>query len=138
MMISSKGRYALRVMLDLAQHEQEGYLSLKEISQRQDISMKYLEQIVALLNKGGMLESRRGKDGGYRLARRPAEYPISEIIGLTEGSLAPVACLDCGEEPACPRSRQCRTLPMWQELDRRIDAYLESVTLKDLLEQETP
>lgn len=136
MMISSKGRYALRVMLDLAQHEQEGYLSLKEISQRQDISMKYLEQIVALLNKGGMLESRRGKDGGYRLARRPAEYPISEIIGLTEGSLAPVACLEQGN--GCERSAHCMSLPLWVRLDAIIEGYLSSVSLQDLLDGKLP
>ena len=94
MMVSTKGRYALRVMLDLAMQEQEQYISLNDIAVRQRISMKYLEAIVALLNKAGLLQSRRGKDGGYRLARKPWEYPISEILKLTEGTLAPVACME--------------------------------------------
>ena len=112
MMISTKGRYALRVMLDLAAHRDDGYIALKTISDRQDISMKYLEQIVALLQKGNLLQSRRGKVGGYCLARTPAEYPISEIVNLTEGTMAPVACLEAGKSP-CANADRCRGLRYW-------------------------
>ena len=133
MMVSTKGRYALRIMLDLAQHAGEGYISLKEIAGRQDISMKYLEAIVSILNKAGFVQSMRGKDGGYQLSRTPSAYPVSEILALTEGSLAPVACMDCGQN-ACRRADVCLTLPMWKRLDALIDGYLKSVTLSDLLE----
>lgn len=108
MMVSTKGRYALRVMLDLAMQKQEEYVSLNDIAQRQKISMKYLESIVGMLNKAGLLQSRRGKDGGYRMARRPEEYPVSEILKLTEGTLAPVSCMDgegCG--PECELLANC-------------------------------
>ena len=132
MIISTKGRYALRIMLDLAEHQEDGFISLKTISQRQDISMKYLESIVALLNKANLLDSMRGKDGGYRLNRPLNQYTVSEIIKLTEGSLAPVACLD-GEENCCNRSNECLTLPLWVNLEKRIDQYLSSVTLEDIL-----
>lgn len=135
MMVSTKGRYALRVMLDLAGQDEEQYISLNDIAGRQQISMKYLEAIVALLNKAGLLKSRRGKDGGYRLARKPAEYPVSEILKLTEGTLAPVACMEkdaCGEE--CRLQTGCLTRPMWQKLDAIIDDYLSGVTIQDLME----
>lgn len=131
MMISTKGRYALRVMLDLAQQPAGEYISLKSISQRQAVSMKYMEAIVATLNKAGMVESLRGKKGGYRLTRKPREYTVGEILKLTEGSLAPVTCLDC--ENPCQRAESCMTRPMWLELDKLIDDYLESKTLADLL-----
>lgn len=131
MMISTKGRYALRVMLDLAQQPVGEYISLKSISQRQAVSMKYMEAIVATLNKAGMVESLRGKKGGYRLTRKPREYTLGEILKLTEGSLAPVTCLDC--ENPCQRAESCITRPMWLELDKLIDDYLESKTLADLL-----
>lgn len=131
MMISTKGRYALRVMLDLAQQPAGEYISLKSISQRQAVSMKYMEAIVATLNKAGMVESLRGKKGGYRLTRKPREYTVGEILKLTEGSLAPVTCLDC--ENPCQRAESCITRPMWLELDKLIDDYLESKTLADLL-----
>lgn len=135
MMVSTKGRYALRVMLDLAMQEQERYISLNDIAGRQRISMKYLEAIVALLNKAGLLQSRRGKDGGYRLARKPGEYPVSEILKLTEGTLAPVACMEedgCSFE--CELRANCLTRPMWQKLDGIIDSYLSGVTIQDLME----
>ena len=135
MMVSTKGRYALRVMLDLAGQDEEQYISLNDIAGRQQISMKYLEAIVALLNKAGLLKSRRGKDGGYRLARKPPEYPVSEILKLTEGTLAPVACMEkdaCGEE--CRFQAGCLTRPMWQKLDAIIDDYLSGVTIQDLME----
>lgn len=121
MMISTKGRYALQVMLDLAQQCPDAYISLHDISQRQAVSMKYLEAIVAMLNKAGMVESRRGKSGGYRLTRAPEDYTVGAILKLTEGTLAPVACM---------------TRPMWQELDRLIDDFLESRTLADLLTED--
>lgn len=133
MMVSTKGRYALRVMLDLAQQNKDAYISLKSISERQKISMKYLEAIVALLNKAGLLNSQRGKDGGYRLSRAPGEYPVSEILKLTEGTLAPVACLEEGCNADCALSANCLTRPMWQRLDGIIDEYLSGVTLEDLL-----
>jgi Rrf2 family protein len=132
MKISTKGRYALRIMVDLAQHEGEGYISLKEIADRQQISMKYLEMIIAILGRANFVASLRGKSGGYILAKKPEEYTVGSILRLTEGSLAPVACLEC-DTNQCPRAEQCITLPMWQELDELIDRYLESVTLKDLI-----
>lgn len=134
MMISTKGRYALRVMIDLAQNQKEGYISLKDVAERQDISMKYLEMIVSLLNKGKMLESHRGKSGGYRLAKKPDEYTIGSILDVTEGGLAPVYCLEEGAE-RCERAGDCITLPLWKKLDEVINNYLESVTLEDLLEK---
>ena len=132
MMISTKGRYALRVMIDLAKQEKNEYISLKAISERQQISMKYLEAIVSVLNKAGFLQSLRGKDGGYRLSKEPAQYTIGAILKLTEGSLAPVACLE-GCDNVCQSSDGCITLPLWQKLDGIIDNYLESITLEDLL-----
>ena len=134
MMVSTKGRYALRVMLDLAEYGHGGHVSLADISARQEISLKYLEAIVAALSKAGFLESRRGKTGGYRLARPVNAYTVGSILKAAEGRLAPVSCLDGGTE-LCKRSRHCLTLPVWKELDRRIDEYLESVTLEDVLEK---
>lgn len=133
MMVSTKGRYALRVMLDLCQHQKEGYISLKTIGERQDISVKYLEMIVSILSKSGLVRSMRGKEGGYCLARRPAEYNVGEILTLTEGSLAPVACVECGGD-VCQRAEICLTLPLWRRLDGLIDGYLKSVSLEDLLQ----
>ena len=115
MMVSTKGRYALRVMIDLAEHDDGLYIPLKEIAARQDISEKYLESIVKLLTRNGDLVGVRGKGGGYRLTRKPEEYPLGEILRLTEGSLAPVACLEEGAHP-CDRAAQCRTLPVWNRL----------------------
>ncbi len=132
MMVSTKGRYALRVMLDLASNAKAGeYVSLADVSSRQEVSLKYLEAIVSSLAKAGCLESRRGKSGGYRLTKSPPEYTVGGILKATEGRLAPVSCLECGE--ACGRAANCLTLPVWKELDKRIDAYLESVTLADVL-----
>ena len=122
MRISTKGRYALRLMLDLAEHQGDGCVSLKDVAQRQDISKKYLEQIVPTLSRAGFLLTNRGYQGGYRLARRPEDYTARDILRLTEGSLAPVACLDC-EVNTCPRSANCPTLPLWQGLDRVIEDH---------------
>lgn len=132
-MISTKGRYALRVMVDLAQHQGEGYLPLKEIAKRQDISEKYLESILKGLVQSGMLVGLRGKGGGYRLTRRPEEYTVAEILMQTEGDLAPVACMDPGSAP-CPRREECTTYPMWSRLNTLIRQFFEGVSLKDLME----
>lgn len=134
MKISTKGRYALRTMVDLAKQENNAPISLKEIALRQDISVKYLESIVAVLHKAGFVASTRGKRGGYTLTKDPADYTVGAILKLTEKTLAPVTCLE-EEEGACTRADQCSTLPLWQELDQLIDRYLESVTLADLLQQ---
>ena len=134
MLISTKGRYALRVMIDLAEYRSGEFISLKEIAQRQEISEKYLESIIRTLVKAKVVESLRGKGGGYRLTKNPEQYTVGGILRLTEESLAPVACL---EETAgtCTRSGQCRTLALWQGLDKVIQDYLESVTIADLIEQ---
>lgn len=136
MKISTRGRYALRVMIDLAQNQDNGFISLKDIAERQGISMKYLESIVAMLNKAGLVDSYRGKKGGYRLNQPIEEYSVGSIIKLTEGSLAPVSCLEAGAEHVnCARAAECITLPMWLKLDKIIDDYLESVSLSDLLKK---
>lgn len=132
MVISSKGRYALRVMVDLAEHGGDGYVSMRDVARRQEISDKYAGQIMTLLSRAGLVDGVTGKGGGYRLTRRPEEYPLGEILRLTEGSLAPVACLDCGSDP-CARAGSCRTRPLWERLDALICGYLYQVTLADLL-----
>ena len=136
MLISTKGRYALRVMIDLAEHHSEEFISLKEIAQRQEISEKYLESIIRILVKAKVVESLRGKGGGYRLRKAPEQYTVDSILRLTEESLAPVTCLESNAE-ACSRSGGCRTLALWQGLDKVIREYLESVTIADLVEQGT-
>lgn len=132
MLISTKGRYALRVMADLAEHPSEGYIPLKEIAQRQEISEKYLEAIIKILVRAKLLSGVRGKGGGYKLTRAPEQYAVGAILRLTEDSLAPVACLEENASP-CARAADCLTLPLWQGLDRAINEYLDSVTLADLL-----
>ena len=134
MLISTKGRYALRVMIDLAEHQSEEFISLKEIAQRQEISEKYLESIIRILVKAKVVESLRGKGGGYRLRKAPEQYTVDSILRLTEESLAPVTCLESNAE-ACSRSGGCRTLALWQGLDKVIREYLESVTIVDLADQ---
>jgi Rrf2 family protein len=136
MKISTKGRYALRVITDLAQHGREEYISLKEISERQEISMKYLETIVGVLSRAGFVLSLRGKSGGYKLAKKPRDYTVGSILKLTEGSLAPVACLEY-ETNQCSRAEHCITLPMWRKLDNLINDYLESVTIEDLITRQS-
>ena len=135
MKISTKGRYALRMMIDLAEHQEEGYISLKDIAERQGISKKYLEQIVTMLNKSDFLQVNRGFQGGYKLAFPPERYTVGDILRVTEGSLAPVACLD-GDPSECTRSSFCVTLPIWKGLDRVINEYLDGITLRDILESE--
>lgn len=132
MNITSKGRYALRVMLDLAQHRDEAYVSLKAVSERQGLSMKYVESIVANMKKAELLESARGKEGGYRLSRDPKDYSIGEILREIEDNLAPVSCIKAGSI-ACEHAGECMTVPMWKELDDITNAYLNQVTLEDLL-----
>lgn len=134
MMVSTKGRYALRVMIELAGSPRDEYRPLKEMAERQQISIKYLEAIVALLVKAGFVDGMRGKGGGYRLTREPREYNVWEILISTEGSLVPVSCLENGCEP-CERASSCATLPMWNHLNDLIREYLESVSLSDLMEQ---
>lgn len=133
MMISTRGRYALRVMLDLAENSDGAYVAMKEVAERQQVSLKYLERILPLLVEQKLVEGIRGKGGGYRLTREPDEYPLGEILRATEGDLAPVACLEKGSKP-CPRTKGCKTLPMWKELDELICNYLDNKTLADLLE----
>lgn len=133
MMVSTKGRYALRVLVDLAVNSQGNYVSLKGVAQRQEVSMKYLENIVALLSKAGFVESLRGKNGGYRLKYEPSKYTIGSVLKLTEGTLSPVSCSELSGETECARSEHCITLPLWRKLDKIIDDYLESVTLEDLI-----
>lgn len=132
MMVSTKGRYALRVMIDLAEHNTKDYIPLADIARRQEISEKYLESIVGVLSKKGLVESLRGKGGGYRLNRSPEEYTVASILKVTEGSLAPVACLE-NEVNTCPRAAECRTIDMWTKLYKLIDDFFEGVTIADLI-----
>ena len=130
MKISTKGRYALRVMIDLAVNDRGDYVSLKDISNRQEVSLKYLEQIMAMLNKAGYVKSTRGNNGGYRLAKSPEEYKVGDILRKTEGDLAPIACVN-GEE--CGKRENCKTFKFWQGLDNVINEYVDSKTLADLI-----
>lgn len=130
MKISTKGRYALRVMIDLAVNDKGNYVSLKDISNRQEVSLKYLEQIMAMLNKAGYVKSVRGNNGGYRLAKLPEEYKVGDILRKTEGDLAPIACVN-GEE--CRKRENCKTFKFWQGLDNAINEYVDSKTLSDLI-----
>lgn len=135
MKISTKGRYALRMLLDLAEHDNEGFIALKDIAMRQGISKKYLEQIVPILNRTDFLKTNRGFQGGYRLAKSPDKYTVGEILRLTEGSLSPVPCVD--QSPIeCERSSECPTLPIWQGLKKVINDYLDSITLRDILDRQ--
>lgn len=132
MLISTKGRYALRVMVDLAEHPADGFIPLKVIAERQDISEKYLESIIKLLVKAKLLTGVRGKGGGYSLTKAPGQYTVGSILRVTEESMAPVACLEPGAE-ICPRSAECRTLALWKGLDKVINDYLDKYTLADLM-----
>ncbi len=134
MKISTKGRYALRMLLDLAEHRNDGVVALKDIAERQGISKKYLEQIIPILNQSGILQTVRGSQGGYRLSRSPDNYTVGDILRLTEGSLAPVPCAD--EDPVrCERSEDCAMLSVWQGLNKVIRDYLDSITLQDILDR---
>lgn len=135
MKVSTKGRYAVRVMIDLAEHNTGEFIPLMDIAKRQEISEKYLESIVVVLSKNGFLISLRGKGGGYKLAKPPEQYTIGSILKLTENSLAPVACLDI-KPNTCTRAAECITLKVWEGLDRVIDEYLEGITIADLVQEE--
>ena len=134
MKISTKGRYALRLMLDLAQNQKDGFVALKDIAERQDISKKYLEQIVPILNRAGLLKTTRGYLGGYMLAKSPQSYTVGDILRITEGSLAPVACLE-DEENQCDKYETCMTVGVWKGLYKVINNYLDSITLQDILDK---
>lgn len=134
MMISTRGRYALRVMIDMAEHYNGGYIPLKEIAERQDISLKYLEAIMSTLSKAGMVEGLHGKGGGYKLAKEPENCKIGDILRLTEGSLSLVSCLEDGH--VCERASECRTLPMWTKLNKMINEFFDGVTVYDLMQNE--
>lgn len=134
MKVSTKGRYALRLMIDLAEHDSGDYIPLRDISERQGISVKYLEQIVTQLSRAGFLRSVRGAQGGYRLSRRPENYPIGEILRITEGDLAPISCLT-DDTIRCPREAECATLDFWKGLHKVINDYVDSVSLDDLIQQ---
>lgn len=135
MKISTKGRYALRMLIDLAENSDKGFIALKDIAERQGISKKYLEQIVPILNRSDILITGRGYQGGYKLAKTADKYTVGDILRLTEGGLAPVSCLD--QTPnQCPRSTECITLPIWVGLHKVINEYLDSITLQDILDKQ--
>lgn len=134
MMISTRGRYALRVMIDLAQQDANSYIPLRDIAERQNISEKYLEAVIKALVADGLLSGMRGKGGGYKLTRGVDEYTVGEVLRLTEGTLAPVSCLDCsGGEIECERSDDCITLPLWKKLNLVVNEFLDSISLTDLI-----
>ena len=135
MRISTRGRYALRVMIDLAEHQTDGFLPMKEVTQRQGLSLKYLERILPALVSGSLIEGMHGKGGGYRLARAPELISVGEILRLTEGDLAPVACLGCGGEE-CPNEAHCRTIGMWRGFQAVTEAYFDGITLAMLMRKD--
>lgn len=134
MTISTRGRYALRMMVDLAENQGDGYLALKDIAERQNISKKYLEQIIPILNRANLLRTVRGNQGGYRLEKHPSAYTVGDILRATEGSLAPVACLE-SKTNTCERRSGCATLFVWEGLDKAINEYLDSITLQDIVDR---
>ena len=133
MKISTKGRYAIRMLLDLAEHSEDGFISLKDIAERQGVSKKYLEQIIPIFHKSDILITSRGFQGGYKLAKSPENYTVGEILRLTEGSLCPVSCLENDPE-GCERRKECATLPVWQGLYKVITEYLDGITLQDIMD----
>ncbi len=132
MMISTRGRYALRVMIDMAEHEERGYIPLKEIADRQGISLKYIERIIPILKKNDLVESAYGKGGGYRLSKPPEKCCVKDILVLTEGTLAPVACLECGAT-VCEKKDTCRTIKMWKNLHNTVNEFFDNITIADLM-----
>lgn len=133
-MISTRGRYAIRVMIDLAEHDAGGYIPMKAVAERQGISLKYIERIMPPLTRAGLVQGVAGKGGGYRLRRAAEDYHLGEILRAAEGDLAPVACLECGAEP-CERAADCRTLPVWQGYWKMTNEYFDSVSLAELLRE---
>ena len=134
-MISTRGRYALRVLIDLAEHRNGQFIPMKEVAERQEISLKYIERIMPLLTKEKFVEGQHGKGGGYKLCREPENYTVGEILRAAEGDLAPVACLGQNAEP-CPRAAGCRTLPMWEKYYKMTNDYFDGITLADLMNTE--
>ena len=134
MKISTKGRYALRMLIDLASNSEDGFISLKDIAERQGISKKYLEQIVPMLNKSGILRTNRGNKGGYMLAKAPNELTVGDVLRSTEGNLAPVACLEY-EPNNCPRKDECATLYIWEGLYKVVNDYLNTITIQDIIDR---
>ncbi|CCZ32477.1 putative uncharacterized protein [Firmicutes bacterium CAG:646] len=135
MLISTRGRYVLRVLLDLAENQDKGYIAMKKVAERQELSLKYIERIMPVLSKNHYVEGVQGKGGGYRLVKNPKEYRIGDILRLTEGTLAPVACLECNSK-TCQREKTCKTLPMWREFYQIINDYFDNITLADLMNGE--
>lgn len=135
MMISTRGRYALRVLLELSKYNSDCYVPMKSVAESQELSLKYIERIMPVLSKNNLVEGIQGKGGGYRLSRTPKEYTIGEILRLTEGNLAPVSCLECNAEP-CKRAHMCKTLPMWNEFHKIANNYFDSITLEDLMKNQ--
>jgi len=135
MMISTRGRYALRVMIDLAEHRNGSYIPLKDVAGRQNISLKYIERIMPVLTKNNLVEGIHGKGGGYVLCKEPEEYKVIDILHLTEGDLAPVACLECGAK-LCERTAECRTLPMWSDFYDVVNDFFGNITLSDLMDKD--
>ena len=135
MLISTRGRYALRIMIDLAERGSVGYTPMKEVAQHLGISLKYIEQIIPVLSRNGRVVGVHGKGGGYRLCRAPEAYTVGEILRLTEGDLAPVACLECGSAP-CPRAAECRTVGMWNRFQQLIDEFFDDITIADLMRED--
>ncbi len=131
-LISTRGRYALRVLIDLAEHQNGGFIPMKEVAGRQEISLKYLEKIMPVLIKEKLVEGMSGKGGGYRLNRAPEEYIVGHILRLTEGTLAPVSCLECKDSP-CARAAECKTLPMWQKYEEMTNRFFDGITVADLI-----
>ena len=134
MKISTKGRYALRLMVDLAEHKDSGFIALKDVAKRQNISKKYLEQTVPVLNGAGLLTTNRGNRGGYKLAKEPKEYTVGDILRITEGSIAPVSCLE-SDVNSCERKNFCQTLYVWEGLYKVVNEYLDSITVQDIVDK---
>lgn len=134
MLISTRGRYALRVLLDLAQHKDDGYIPMKAVAERQGLSLKYIQAIMPALSKNNLVEGVHGKGGGYRLSSQLSEYKVGDILRLTEGNLAPVTCLECEAKP-CDRADKCPTLPMWTEFHQMVNNYFDGITLEDLMKE---
>lgn len=137
MLISTRGRYALRVLIDLAEHADMGYVPMRDVAERQGISLKYLERILPVLTKNHIIEGLQGKGGGYRLIKSPEDCTIGDILRLTEGDLAPVACLECDAKP-CERTGECRTYPMWVEFQQLINQFFDQKTLADIIQSPKP
>lgn len=132
MMISTKGRYALRVLLDIAENSEKGYIPMKTVAERQNLSLKYIERIMPSLSKNNYVEGIHGKGGGYKLSKSPKDYKIGDILRLAEGDLTPVACLGCNSKQ-CDRAGICKTLPMWKKFDSLVNDFFDSITLQDLM-----